>query len=110
MVIVVVVISSGRPPFSGFIPPAECMFKAEPDGPVDKRLQEFLRSRGFPSWVTVTVGPKGSYRELDIIAFLRKHLEQWKEGRDWRIILADDFSAHKSDNVWGFVGLVVISL
>ena len=104
MVVVIVVISSssGRPPFSGFIPPAECMFKAEPDGPVDKRLQEFLRSRGFPSWFTVTVGPKGSYRERDIIEFLKKHLEPWRAGRDWRIVLADDCTAHRGDNVFEF--------
>ena len=46
------------------------------------------------------MGPKGSYREIDIIEFLKKHLEKWRPGRDWRIILADDFSAHKSDNVF----------
>ena len=91
---------SSRPPFNGFIPPAECMFKAEPDGPVDKRLQEFIRSRGFPSWFTVTVGPKGSYRERDIIELLQKHLEPWGEGRDWRIMLADDCTAHRSANVF----------
>ena len=82
------------------MPPAECMFKAEKDGPVDARLQAFLRSRGFPPWFTVTVGPKGSYREHDIIEFLRKHLEPWRPGRDWRIMLCDDYSAHKSINVW----------
>ena len=82
------------------MPPAECMFKAEKDGPVRKRLQSFLRAREFPKWFTVTIAPKGSYREDDIIAFLRKHLEPWSEGRDWRIILADDFSAHKTTNVW----------
>ena len=83
----------------GSLTPVECMFKAEKDGSVDARLQAFLRSRGFPSWFTVTVGPKGSYREHDIIAFLRKHLEPWTEGRDWRIMLADDYSAHKTENV-----------
>ena len=87
--------SSGGP-----MPPAECMFKAEKDGIVDARLQAFLRSRGFPQWFTVTVGPKGSYREHDIIAFLQKHLEPWRPGRDWRILLCDDYSAHKSINVW----------
>ena len=64
------------------------------------RLQAFLRSRGFPQWFTVTVGRKGSYREHDIIAFLQKHLEPWRPGRDWRILLCDDYSAHKSINVW----------
>ena len=49
---------------------------------------------------TVTVGRKGSYREHDIIAFLQKHLEPWRPGRDWRILLCDDYSSHKSINVW----------
>jgi hypothetical protein len=84
----------------GANPAGECMFKAERDGSVDARLQAFLRSRGFPSWFTVTVGPKGSYRELDIISFLEKHLEEWTDGRDWRILLCDDYSAHKTANVW----------
>jgi len=85
----------------GMMPFCECMFKAEIDGAVNERLQSFLRSHGFPRWFTVTVGPKGSYREHDIISFLqKKHLEPWKEGRDWRILLADDYSAHKTDNVW----------
>jgi hypothetical protein len=79
---------------------AECMFKAEKDGTVSARLKAFLRSRGIHGWFTSTVGPKGSYREDDIISFLQKHLDPWMDGRDWRIILADDYSAHKSRNVW----------
>ena len=84
----------------GPMPWAECMFKGAYNGKLDARLQEYVRSRGFPEWFTVTTSPKGSYREADIIAFLKKHLEPWREGRDWRILLADDYSAHKSDNVW----------
>jgi hypothetical protein len=84
----------------GEMNPAECMFKAAPNETVHKRLQEFLRSRGFPKWFTVTVAPKGSYCEQDVIEFLKRHLEEWKEGRDWRIVLGDDMAAHKTDNVW----------
>ena len=54
----------------------------------------------FPKWFTVTTSPKGSYREADIIAFLKKHLEPWREGRDGRILIADDMAAHKTENVW----------
>ena len=86
----------------GPMPWAECMFKGAYNGKLDARLQEYDRSRGFPKWFTVTTSPKGSYRETDIIAFLMKHLEPWREGRDWRILLADDYSAHKSENVWQF--------
>ena len=82
------------------MPAVECMFKAERDGRVAARLQEFHRSHGFPQWFTVTVGPKGSYRELDVISWLEKHLEPWKEGRDWRVYLCDDYAAHKTNNVW----------
>ena len=81
-------------------PAAECMFKAARDGPIDAQLQAFLRSRGFPQWFTVTVSPSGSYSELDIIEFLQKHLEPWRDGRRWMIMLSDDYSAHKTDNVW----------
>ena len=84
----------------GCMPFSECMFKAARDGPIYERLQAFHRSRGFPKWFTVTVAPKGSYQGYDIIEFLEKHLEPWVEGRQWRILLADDYSAHKSENVW----------
>ena len=81
-------------------PAAECMFKAERDGSVDARLQAHLRNRGVPGHFTVTVAPKGSYCEQDVIEFLKKHLEPWSEGRDWRIMMMDDYSAHKTENVW----------
>ena len=65
------------------MPMAEVMFKAGKNGKVEKRLQEHRRSRGFPDWFTVTVGPRGSYREEDILEFLRRHLEPWTMGREW---------------------------
>ena len=48
------------------------------------------------------MGPKGSYREHDIILFMRRHLEPWADGRDWRILMADDYAAHKTGNVFEF--------
>ena len=80
------------------MPPVECMFTGSKGGPVDIRLQAYSRSRGFPSWLTVSMSPKGSYGEGGVIAFLDKHLEPWKEGRDWRILFADDYAVHKSEN------------
>ena len=71
-------------------PSAECVLKAERGGPVDKRLQAFRLSHNFPPWFSVTVEPKGSYREADIIEWLKRHLEPWTPGRDWRIYLCDD--------------------
>ena len=84
----------------GEMPYAECMFVGAKDGHVHTRLQAVRRSRGFPRWFTVTMGPHGSYCEQDNIDFLQTHLEPWTEGHDWRIRLADDFAAHKTDNVW----------
>ena len=84
------------------MPAAECMFKAESEARVVQQLRAWLRSRGAPAWLTVTAGPKGSYREHDVIAFLERHLEPWTEGRDWRIYLLDDFRAHKTKNVRNF--------
>ena len=83
-------------------PSAECMFKAESQAAVDKRLQDFREKNNFPPWFTVTVGPKGSYREADIIEWLRRHLEPWRPGRDWRIYLCDDYKCHKNENVWNY--------
>ena len=84
----------------GAMPYSECMFKGSKGGIVDERLQAYRRSRNFPGWLTVTMSPKGSYREHDVISFLMIHLETWTEGRDWRILLADDYAAHKTDNVF----------
>jgi hypothetical protein len=42
----------------------------------------------------------GSYREHDVIAFLKQHLEPWAKGRNWRIIFAGDYRAHKTENVF----------
>ena len=81
-------------------PSAECMFKAESHGAVDKRLQAFRTNHNFPPWLTVTTGPKGSYREADVIEWLKRHLEEWKPGRDWRIYMCDDYVCHKGDVVW----------
>ena len=85
---------------AGSFHPAECMFKGARDGSVHKRLNEHRRQRGFPSWFTVSMSESGSYREHDVIAFLKRILEPMTEGRDWRIIFADDYRAHKTENVF----------
>ena len=83
----------------GELPYCELMFKAADDGRIKARIKNYIRSRGFPKWFSVTTAPKGSYREVDIIEFLNTHLAPWTEGRDWRILLADDASQHKTKNV-----------
>ena len=88
----------------GTMPWSECMFKAARDGLLCASLQKYIRSRGFPSWFTVTTGEKGSYREQDILDFLRKHLEPWTEGRRWHILLADDTRRTKPNTYSTCVG------
>ena len=48
------------------------------------------------------MSPKGSYWEGDVIAFLDKHPEPWKEGCDWPSFFADDYAALKSENTFLF--------
>ena len=78
------------------------MFKATAEGPLEQRLWEHVRSRGYGPWVSVTTSEKGSYRQADVLAFLDRHLPKVDEQRSrrWRIIMADDYSAHLSPQVF----------
>ena len=78
------------------------MFKAKAEGPLEKRLQEYIRSRGYGPWVSVTTSEKGSYRQADVLAILEQHLPKVDEDepRQWRNLMADDFSAHLSPAVF----------
>ena len=58
---------------SGELPYAECMYRYAGDK-VKTRLQAHIRSRGYPSWLSVTTSPSGSYREHDILDFLECHV------------------------------------
>ena len=81
-------------------PYCELMFKASPDGPMVLELREKCRSGGFGPWLTIATQWKGSYREADILTFLEKHLPPKTDDRRWRIMLADDFGPHKTENVF----------
>ena len=67
---------------------------------LELRVREHIRSRGYGPWITVATSPKGSYREADVLNFLERHLRPWEEGQRWRIMLADDFSAHLTSAVF----------
>ena len=73
-------------------PYCEIMFKATAEGPLEQRLWEHVRSRGYGPWVSVTTSEKGSYRQVGVLAFLDRHLPKVDEQRSrrWRIIMADD--------------------
>ena len=86
-------ISEEGPPY------CELCFKAQGEK-LQGWLQEHVRSRGFGSWFTVITAPKGSYRETDVLNFLDKHLPKMTPGRQWRIIMADDYGPHKSQNAF----------
>ena len=77
------------PPYSEF------MFKASGER-IELNMREHIRSRGYGPWVSVATSEKGSYRKADVLAFLDRHLPKADEpqSRPWRIIMADDFSAH----------------
>ncbi len=79
-------------------PGCELMFKAE-GHIIELRIREHIRSRGFGPWLTVCTAPKGSYRADDVLNFLEAHLPLMVGERRWRIIMADDYTAHKCDNV-----------
>ena len=78
------------------------MCKATAEGKLEHRLWEHVRNRGYGPWVSVTTSEKGSYRQSDVLAFLDRHLPKVDEQqpRRWRIIMADDFSAHLSPTIF----------
>lgn len=55
---------------------------------------------GSCTWLSVGTTPTGSYNTQDVYAFLDRHLEPMTPGREWRIIMADDYAAHKADCIW----------
>ena len=66
----------------------ELMFKAVGES-LERKLQGHIHHRGYPRWLSIVTGPKGSYREEHILSFLETHLEPWHEGREWRILGMD---------------------
>ena len=77
------------------VPPAEVMFRAGEK--TERKLQSAVPS--WAPWLTVVTGPKGSYREDDVLNFIENRLEPRTPGRRWRILLLDAYSAHLSDRV-----------
>ena len=84
-------------------PPVECMFRASGGGAqMRHKYAQHIRSRGHGSWVTASASKSGSYKVQDVLDFLKLHLPEQQGGpqqRPWRILLADDASAHKDPRV-----------
>ena len=89
------------------------MYKAVDDGPKYKQLWEIHRTSGFPQHLSVTTSPKATYRECDIISMLERHHPDPSPDKRIEIVISDDFSAHKTNNVrnvqWakGFFGMIL---
>ena len=83
-------------------PYCEIMFKASPEGPLEQRLRDHVRSRGYGPWVSVTTSEKGSYRRADVLAFLDRHLPNVDDlrSRRRRINIADYYSARLTPAVF----------
>ena len=83
------------------LPGFELMFQA--DAKEDKKVQERLRAyvamMGLPFRVTVVTGGSGSYKEEDILAFLREHLVPWQHRQRWEIFILDAYAPGLTDNV-----------
>ena len=80
-------------------PFCEAMYKYKDDGPKYNELQGLLRTANYPSWLSVTTAPKGTYREVDIVDLLQRHIPPWGPSRRIEIMIFDDFSAHKTQNI-----------
>jgi hypothetical protein len=80
------------------IPPLELMFRASGGGErMLPKLQKLIPT--WAPWLTVVTGPKGSYREIDVLTYMEKVLEPMSEGRDWRILLVDAFAPQMTEAV-----------
>jgi len=79
------------------IPGLELMFKAE-GSQLQGKLQAYAQRLNCP-WLSVVTGPKGSYREEHVLAFLERHLLPWNESRRWRVMLMEAYGPQMSDNV-----------
>ena len=78
-------------------PPLEVLLKA--------KTEQILKKLRLPPGrrYTLQVGPKGSYREEQMITFLERHLPEWSETRDaehdYRILGLDAYAPHKSQRI-----------
>ena len=80
------------------IPGLELMFKAA-GHQLESKLQLYVEHHVGVPWLSVVTGPKGSYREEHVLAFLERHLDELTPGRAWRLCVLDAYAAQTGDNV-----------
>jgi hypothetical protein len=95
--------------------PPYCEFVFKGGQKLELRLRQYIRERGFGPWLSVATTDSGSYKMPDVIKFLKTHLPDdfSPQSRQWRIIIADAFSAHLSPQVFNLCwnrGYVLITL
>ena len=95
--------------------PPYCEFVFKGGEKLELRLREYIRERGYGPWISVATTDSGSYKMPDVIRFLKTHLPDnfSPQSRQWRIIIADAFSAHLSPQVFNLCwnrGYVLITL
>ena len=70
-----------------------------------KTKSKVLRNAKLPKDLdmSATVGPKGSYREEHVVAYLERWLQPWSEERqaagDWRLMYMDAYKVHLTDRI-----------
>ena len=81
--------------------PLELLFQSK----TAKTKSKVLRNAKLPKDLdmSATVGPKGSYREEHVVAYLERWLQPWSEERqaagDWRLLYMDAYKAHLTDRI-----------
>jgi len=87
-------------------PALEMMFKVK-SGVLAIVEEAFKKHRDSGSFgdlpnVSVTTYESASYDTQDVYQFLQRHLEPWRPGRRWRILVADIYIAHQDVRVRTF--------
>ena len=95
--------------------PPYCEFVFKGGDKLQERLRKYLSDHGYGPWISVATTDSASYKTPDVIEFLKTHLPDdfSPQLRQWRIIIADCFSAHLSDQVFNLCwsrGYVLITL
>ena len=91
---------SSRPNRAGQPPPLQLMFRVKGRGG-GERVVQVLREAIPPwaPWLSVTTSPTGSYCEADILNYLELVFDPMVPGRDWRILMVDDYRAQTTPAV-----------
>ena len=84
-------------------PPLEALFRGGPRAVAIARVAlDRLREEGEYgplTWLSVAMGPGGSYRQEHVVKYLQRQLPMQSPDRPWRILLCDVYSAHMDHTI-----------